>query len=192
MQCSPSVSTYFVLSLTFRARSVLQHFPGYFGCHLFSSAPELLQDNGLVHPRSSLGRLISFWLFSSLLRSLVVRLLSIKRKKKGDELKRGKASLSLGNFSFLSCHQALAPIAFRSVSLRVQTGGGLVFSPFCSCCSLKWYLVWEEQELISDCFSKHKNRRFNRNQFKKTLLWMISADDPEVFQNGQARRHNRI
>ena len=155
--------TFLVLLLTFRAWSILKHFPGYFVCHLFSSPPELLQDNGLAHPRSSMGRLISFWLFSSLLRGWVAWLFSIKRKKKERRRagREGKASLSLGNFSFSSCHQVFAPIAFRS--LRTQTVGGLDFSPFCSCCSLKWYLVWEEQDSMSDYFSKHKNRCLNRN-----------------------------
>lgn len=53
-----------------------------------------------------MGRLISFWRFSSLF------------KEQG-----GGASLSRGNFSFLSCPQLLASVAFKSLTV-----GGSVFS----------------------------------------------------------------
>lgn len=136
----PSQVYLFHLIVKFQGAEWIKALPGYSVCHLFSSS-EMLPDNGSVHPRSSMGRLISCWLFSNHLRTWVAWLFRINRKKKkGDEL-------NLQNFSFSSCHQVFAPITFRS--LRVQTVGDLVFSPFYSCCSLKWYLVWKQQQSMS-------------------------------------------
>lgn len=77
--------------------------------------------------------------------ALIFRI-KIKKKQRRWVGREGEAFSSSGYFSFWSCHQVLASVAFRSYSVRSSNCRWLGGLPFCSYCSLKGDLVWEKQE----------------------------------------------